>query len=68
MYAKGNPRTKKALRQLIASGNPPAIFSPGPFGAPSEGVSTVEGPHFPKPHRWWAQVKVKDSIIVKVIS
>lgn len=26
----------------------------------------VEGPHFPQPHRWYAQVEVKDGKVIKV--
>ena len=65
-YARGNPKTKKALRQLIADGNPPAIYSPGPFGVPADGIATVEGPHYPKPHRWYAEVEVRGGMIAKV--
>jgi hypothetical protein len=26
----------------------------------------VEGPHYPEPHKWYAEVEVKDYIVVKV--
>lgn len=29
-------------------------------------VEFVEGPHYPEPHRWYAQVEMKDGIVVKV--
>lgn len=66
MYADGNPKTKKALKQTIASGIPVRAFSPGPFPCPENGEVTIEGPHYPKPHRWYARVTLKDGFIVKV--
>ena len=44
------------------------IHQPGPFGGaePSNGVVCCEGPHYPKPHRWYAECTVKDGVIVKV--
>ena len=29
-------------------------------------LEILEGPHFPEPHRWYAQATVKDSVIVSV--
>ena len=28
---------------------------------------SVEGPHYPKPHKWYARVEAVDGIITKVI-
>lgn len=66
MYVNPNFKTKKALRGAVAAGEPVAIWSPGPFPAPQDGKATVEGPHYPEPHRWYAAVEVKDGIVVKV--
>lgn len=68
MYVAGNPRTKKALREMIASGQPVTLFAPG-LGSPVEnGVETVEGPHYPQPHRWYARVQVVNGLVTKVVS
>jgi hypothetical protein len=66
MYATTNPKTKKALKEAVASGKSIRIFSPGPFPAPENGSATVEGPHYPQPHRWYASVQVKDGVIISV--
>jgi hypothetical protein len=66
MYADGNPKSKKELKEWIANGRKVYAFSPGPFPCPANGTITLEGPHYPKPHRWYAQATVKDSIIVGV--
>ena len=38
------------------------------FGTPTieNGVQTVEGPHFPKPHTWYARCTIVDGEVVKV--
>jgi hypothetical protein len=68
MYALGNPATKKALREAVAAGKKIGIFQPGPFGGnePTNGRVCIEGPHWPKPHKWYAECEVKDGYIVKV--
>ena len=70
MYTVKNFRTKKAMKEAVVAGEEVKIFQPGPFGEPSEfyqGTQCIEGPHFPKPHSWYAEVKVKDGIITKVV-
>lgn len=51
--------------------NPPVrIFSPGPFPLDhgGEGEQFLEGPHYPKPHTWYAKVRVERGVVVKVLS
>ena len=66
MYASTNPSTKKALRFQVEQGHAVYLFSPGPFPAPTDGWTTCEGPHYPKPHRWYAEVRVEGGRIVEV--
>lgn len=66
MYCDTNFKTKKALKEAVASGKEVTIYSPGPFPAPTNGETSVEGPHYPKPHTWYARVTLKDGVIVKV--
>lgn len=68
MYVDPNFTTKKQLKEAVAAGKSVEVFSPGPFPAPRDGKTSVEGPHYPKPHSWYAQVEVKDGLVVKVIS
>ena len=67
-YVDPNFATKKALKEAVAAGQPVAIFSPGPFGAKQDGEETIEGPHYPKPHSWYARVRVQDGMVVKVLA
>jgi hypothetical protein len=68
MYVIPNYPTKKALKEAVAAGVPVRIFQPGPFGGnePTDGTTAVEGPHYPKPHSWYASVTLKDGKVVKV--
>ena len=80
-YATGNPKTKKALREavkasigpdgtLIDGARPVIAFTPGGmFPDPRSCDTTIEGPHYPKPHRWYARVTVDEHrMITRVIS
>jgi len=68
MYTTVNFKTKKALKEAIASGKKVGYYQPGPFGgnAPVKGKITLEGPHYPAPHTWYANAIVENGYIVKV--
>jgi hypothetical protein len=68
MYVSTNFKTKKVLKEAIQAGRYVFVWQPGPFGGrePTNGWVSVEGPYYPEPHRWWAEVLLKDGIIVKV--
>lgn len=68
MYVSPNFTSKKALKAAVAAGELVEVFSPGPFPAKQNGRESVEGPHYPAPHSWYAQVEVKDGLVVKVVS
>lgn len=67
MYVDPNCKTKKELKERVANGEDVYVFSPGPFPAPSNGETSIEGPHYPKPHSWYARVRVENSKVVKVL-
>jgi hypothetical protein len=68
MYSNTNFKTKKALKEAVADGQKIGVHQPGPFGGGdySSGSYAVEGPWYPEPHRWYAEVIVKDGFITKV--
>ena len=67
MYSDRNFPTKKALKEAVNNGENVTIFNPGPFGdAPDNGKTTLEGPHYPQPHRWYAQVTIVDGVVTTV--
>ena len=69
MYTDINFKTKKALKEAVKSGKQITVYQPGGiFPSQKNGEVTLEGPHFPQPHRWYARALIKDGIIIKVIS
>ena len=65
-YASTNFKTKKALKEAIAAGSEVYVYSPGPFPVPTQGRVSIEGPHYPQPHRWYATAILEDGKIIKV--
>ena len=66
MYTTINFKTKKALKEAVAAGEKVTIFPPG-LGVPKRnGVDFVEGPRYPAPHTWYAEVTMQDGYVVKV--
>lgn len=66
MYSTINFPSKKAFKEAVASGKHIELFAPG-IGSPKlNGTEFVEGPHYPRPHTWYAQVEMKDGFVVKV--
>lgn len=68
MYTTINFKTKKALKDALATGRKLTYYQTGPFGGdePQNGTVFLEGPHYPEPHRWYAVATVKDGLIVSV--
>lgn len=70
MYTHTNFKSKAALKRALVAGEEITFFQPGPFGSTHapvlDGVVYLEGPHYPKPHSWYARATVKDGLIVKV--
>lgn len=68
MYTTVNYKSKKALKEAIASGALVRVYQPGPFGnnLPTEGRVTLEGPHYPQPHTWYAEGTLQNGLLVSV--
>jgi hypothetical protein len=69
MYTTTNFKTKKELQEAVAAGKKIGVYQPNDMfnrPNPTEGAYSVEGPHYPKPHRWAARVILKDGAIIKV--
>lgn len=69
MYIDTNPKSKAQIKRDIKAGVVMRVFQPNNmFGIvpPQNGTVTVEGPHFPKPHRWYGQATLKDGIVVAI--
>ena len=69
MYVEPNYKSKKALKDAVKAGSLVTVFQPG-LGTVPEGDAqvSVEGPHYPAPHSWYAVVNVKAGRVMKVVS
>jgi hypothetical protein len=74
VYILGNPKTKSKLKQMLADQNAGGsrimFYQPGylsdAIGSNYTGTKVAEGPHYPEAHKWWAELTVKDGLVVKV--
>ena len=65
-YVRPNFQSKKALREALAAGQRVEVFNPGLSTIPRDGTVFLEGPHFPKPHNWYATGKMYDGYLVSI--
>jgi hypothetical protein len=65
-YTTTNFKSKKDLKTAVAEGKSVRLFAPGLGEPPTNGTTAVGGPHYPQPHKWYAEVTVKEGIVVKV--
>lgn len=69
MYTDINFKTKKAMKEAFAAGKQLTVYQPGGmFPSKTDGRVTIEGPHYPQAHSWYASVEIKDGVITKIIS
>ncbi len=64
-YVDPNYPTKKALREAVADGVHVFAFEPG-LGDVRDGTVYLEGPHYPKPHVWYATGEVRGGKIISI--
>ena len=63
MYTVINFPTKKSLKEAVERGYVIEVYQPGPFPGKEDGDVSIEGPH--GYHKWYANARIEDSIIVK---
>ena len=70
MYTDRDFTTKKALKEAVAAGTRVSVYQPNAnltgAHAPTDGKVFLEGPHYPKPHTWYAEAVLVDGVISKV--
>lgn len=67
-YVDPDYPTKKAFKLAVEQGARPQTYNPsGMVPVRQDGEDVIEGPHYPKPHRWWAQVQIEAGRVVKVL-
>ena len=66
-YVDPNYKTKKAFKEAVVAGYEHRTYNPsGLFPPVQNGSDVVEGPHYPKPHKWYASVIVKNGVVTEV--
>lgn len=67
-YIFPNFKTKKEAKEAILKGETVTCFQPTPWGSTpiDDGEAFIEGPHYPEPHRWYGEAKVKNGKVVKI--
>lgn len=66
MYTVTDYKTKKALKDAIAAGTDVRVYNPGYGETVYDGTVYLEGPHYPKPHTWYATATLRDGKVVGV--
>ena len=64
-YVGPDFKTKKLFIEAVRSGMQLSTYNPSSmFPTTQNGNDVVEGPHYPKPHKWYASVVVKDGVVI----
>jgi len=60
--------SKKAYKEAIAKGETITAHDNTPAGEPKimDGTVDFEGPHFPKPHKYYGKAVVKDGKVISI--
>lgn len=67
MYTVKDYNTKKELMLGFKAGLKIETYQPGGFFPDQkDGSVCIEGPHYPRPHKWYATATIKDGYIVKL--
>lgn len=69
-YTERNFKTKADLKRALAAGDKITCYQPNGdvtgARAPRDGTIYLEGPHYPQPHKWYAQGTMENGYLVKV--
>jgi hypothetical protein len=64
-YVNPDYTTKKQFIEAVKSGVEHRTYNPSSmFPTTQNGDDVIEGPHYPKPHKWYASVKVQNGKVV----
>ena len=66
-YVNPDYKSKKDFKAAVLAGTAHQTYNPsGMFPTPQNGPDVIEGPHYPKPHKWYASVSVVDGMVISV--
>ena len=67
MYLSPNYPSKAAAKKAIAAGVKVVVFAPGLGEVPENGRVSIEGPHYPKPHKFYGSAFIENGAVVKIV-
>lgn len=65
-YTDRNFKNKAELKRAVAAGERVTYHQAGLGSEVLDGTVYLSGPHYPKPHSWYAEAKVANGAIVSV--
>lgn len=66
-YVRTDYKSKKLFKEAVAAGVKHSPYNPsGMFPVEQNGRVSIEGPHYPKAHTWYADCDIVDGVITKV--
>lgn len=69
MYCDRNFKTKKELKAAFKAGDKITVFQTGGiYPSQKHGTTSIEGPHSPEPHTWYAIIEIEKGVIIKILS
>lgn len=66
MYTTKDYTSKAAIKKDLAAGVKITCYAPGLGEVPENGTVYLEGPHYPKPHRWYGVGKMENGFLVSI--
>ena len=67
-YLLPNFKSKTAAKKAIAEGQKVTVTATSPFDTiPQNGVVSVEGPHYPRPHTFYGKAHIQNGRVVKIV-
>ena len=68
-YTTKDYKSAAEIKRDLAAGVKITCYQPG-YGhdlSNHTGVVSLEGPHYPKPHRWYAAGRMENGVLVSII-
>lgn len=65
-YVNPNAKTKEQLKEWLALGREIEVYQPGLGSVPLNGTISLEGPHYPAPHTWYAVGVMDEGKLIRV--
>ena len=65
-YTSKDYESKAEIKRALKAGVEITVYQPGAGTVPVNGKIGLEGPHFPRPHKWYGTGMMKDGKLVSI--